>query len=66
MLKTIGLRRRSKADRVNRKVLSGYEPSEMARALVGWANARKINELWATSVGLYEENKRCMELTDGR
>ncbi|ENC6657629.1 hypothetical protein ABKY47_002078 [Aeromonas hydrophila] len=66
MLKTIGLRRRSKADRVNRMVLSGYKPSAMARVLVGWASSRKINELWAASVDMHEKNKRCMELNDGQ
>lgn len=48
-LKSLGLRPRSLAERVNNKVLSGYEPSKMAGAVVGKVSTRKINNMWVTT-----------------
>lgn len=45
ILKALGIREKSLAERVTNKVLSGYEPSEMAKTVVGKLSDRKINDM---------------------
>ncbi|WP_152974920.1 hypothetical protein [Pseudomonas sp. RIT-PI-q] len=45
VLKTLGIRSKSLAEKVNDRVISGYVPSDMARTIVGKVSSRKINEM---------------------
>lgn len=56
-LKTLGIRQRSLADRVNNKVLSGYVPSKMATVVVGKVSAKRINMMWVTASEEFNKTK---------
>ena len=45
VLKTLGIRRRSLAERVTIRILSGFEPSDMAKTVVGKLSDKQINEM---------------------
>lgn len=53
LLKKIGLRQRSLADRVNRKVMSGYQPSEMAKKVVGKVSSKRFNQMMQEATNRY-------------
>ena len=56
VLKTLGLRERSLVERVNAKVMKGYEPSEMAKRVVGRVSARRFNIMMVDASVKYNEN----------
>ena len=45
LLKRLHLKPMSLAERVNRKVISGYQPSEMAKSITGSLTSDQINAL---------------------
>ena len=53
LLKKIGLRQRSLADRVNRKIISGYQPSEMAKKVVGKVSSKRFNQMMKKATNRY-------------
>jgi hypothetical protein len=53
VLKVLGIRSKSLAERVNDRVISGYIPSDMARSVVGKLSSRKINEMMAQASEKY-------------
>jgi len=58
VLKTLGIRSKSLAEKVNDRVISGYIPSDMARAIVGKLSSKKINEMMSQASDKYNfENK---------
>ncbi|HDS1735206.1 MULTISPECIES: hypothetical protein [unclassified Pseudomonas] len=60
ILKTLGLRHKSLAERINDKVMSGYIPSDMAKAIVGKLSSKKINDFMIEARDKYNrenENK---------
>ncbi len=45
ILKTLGLRRASLVERVNKKLVAGYQPSDMAKIVVGKVSSKKFNQM---------------------
>jgi len=45
LLKRLHRKPMSLAERVNRKVISGYQPSEMAKSITGTLTSDQINDL---------------------
>lgn len=52
-LKTLGLRKKSLAEKINDRVISGYIPSDMAKAVVGKVSSKKFNEMMIKVIDKY-------------
>lgn len=55
ILKTLGLRSKSLAERINDQVMSGYIPSDMAKAVVGKLSSKRINEIMSEARDKYNK-----------
>lgn len=55
ILKRLHLRPVSLAERVNRKIISGYEPSEMAKSITANLSSDDINNLMRKACRRYSE-----------
>ena len=65
ILKTLGLRKRSLAERVNNKVIAGYQPSQMAKDIVGKVSAKKFNKMMAQACDEYNQKHNTRIFKDG-
>jgi hypothetical protein len=55
-LKTLGLRKKSLAEKINDKVISGYIPSDMAKAVVGRVSSKKFNVMMIKVINKYNSD----------
>jgi hypothetical protein len=55
-LKTLGLRKKSLAEKINDKVVSGYIPSDMAKAVVGRVSSKKFNVMMIKVINKYNSD----------
>jgi len=53
ILKTLGIRSKSLAERINDQVMSGYIPSDMAKEIVGKLSSKRINEIMSRARDKY-------------
>jgi len=53
ILKTLGIRSKSHAERINDQVMSGYIPSDMAKEIVGKLSSKRINEIMSRARDKY-------------
>ncbi|QPL56517.1 hypothetical protein [Vibrio navarrensis] len=56
ILKTLGLRQESLVERVNRKIVSGYQPSDMAKVVVGKVSSKRFNQMMQEASSKYYKN----------
>lgn len=53
ILKTLGIRSKSLAERINDQIMSGYIPSDMAKEIVGKLSSKRINEIMSRARDKY-------------
>lgn len=52
-LKILRLRKKSLAEKINDRVISGYIPSDLAKVVVGKVSSKKFNEMMIKVVDKY-------------
>lgn len=55
ILKTLGIREKSLAEKINDRIMKGYKPSVMAKVVVGKVSSRKFNEMMELASKAYNE-----------
>lgn len=65
LLKTLRIRKRTLAERVNARVVSGYKPSGMAKVVVGKVSSKKFNEMMEKASNKYNETHEVKVFKDG-
>lgn len=53
LLKCVGFRMKSQAEKINDRVIAGYEPSALSKAVVGQLSSDEINKLMGKAVDQY-------------
>lgn len=55
ILKTLGIKEKSLVEKVNDRIMRGYEPSAMAKVVVGKVSSKRFNEMMSVASSKYNE-----------
>lgn len=64
IFKTLGIREKSLVEKINDRIMRGYEPSAMAKVVVGKVSSKKFNEMMSAASSKYNENREMKVFKD--
>ncbi|MEI8641982.1 hypothetical protein P4S68_16505 [Pseudoalteromonas sp. Hal099] len=64
ILKTLGIKEKSLVEKVNDRIMKGYEPSAMAKVVVGKVSSKRFNEMMSVASSKYNETHKVKVFKD--